>query len=128
MKIVLTNGTELSPAVVIGEKKYVQGVNRDALTFVFAEASLDEMDSIFTAENCESINIVGDDESEAIYNGYVIRVELVKKQVETQPATSNSEAVTENRVFVTMAQRTQAEEQLVEMQAFYDAVMEEVGV
>lgn len=122
MKVILTDGTELKPVIVTGEKRYIQGVNRDALTFVFTEASLDEMDSIFTAENCEHINIVGDDESEAIYNGYVIRVEITKKAVEKEDGNR------ENRVFVSMAQRSEAETKAIEMQAFYDAVMEEVGV
>jgi len=112
MKIVLANGTELTPIMVKGERKYVQGANRDALTFIFAEMSLDEVDTVFTAENCESINIIGDDLSEAIYNGYTVRAELMKKSVETQIGTSETEAVSEMRVFVTMAERTYAETQL----------------
>ncbi len=122
MKIILTNGAELTPVIVTGAKKYVQGANRDALTFVFADTSLDEMDGIFTAENCENINIVGDDESEAIHSGYTVRAELVKKLVETQAATTDKEAVTENRVFVTMAQRTYAEDQMAAMQAAMNAL------
>lgn len=120
MTVNLSGNIVLEPVIVTGGKRYVNGANRDVLTFVFKEVSLDELDSIFTEENCENITIDINGE-EAAHTGYVIRVDITKKNVETEEGT-------ENRVFVSMAQRTQAEEQLVEMQAFYDAVMEEVGV
>ena len=113
MKIVLTNGTELTPIQVTGELKHIQGVNRDTLNFIFSEElSMDELDAIFTEDACESITIVGDDESEAIHTGYTIRTELVKKQVEVQKETEEHEAVFEKRIFVSMAQRTYAETKL----------------
>lgn len=113
MKIVLVNGVEIAPIMVTGATKYIQGANRDALTFIFDEThSMDELDAIMTETSCESINIIGDDGSEAIHTGYTIRAELVKKQVEVQVATENAEAVFENRIFVTMAQRTYAETKL----------------
>ena len=65
-----------------------------------------------TESACESITIIGDDESEAIHTGYTIRAELVKKQVEVQKETEGSESVFEKRVFVTMAQRTYTETKL----------------
>ncbi|MBQ6945361.1 MAG: hypothetical protein IJN43_13685 [Ruminococcus sp.] len=122
MKVTLTNGTELNPIMVTGESRYIQGASRDTLTFVFAGVSLDEMDSIFTAENCETISIINDEE-EAIYNGYTLRAELVKKQVEVQKATTETDAVTEERVFVSMAQRTYAENQMAIMQAAMNALL-----
>ena len=113
MKIILTNGTELTPIQVTGELKHIQGVNRDTLNFIFSEDfSMDELDAIFTEDACESIIITGDDESEAIHTGYTIRTELVKKQVEVQKETEEQEAVFEKRVFVTMAQRTYTETKL----------------
>lgn len=116
MKIVLANGVEITSIMVTGATKYIQGANRDALTFIFGESySMDELDAIMTEAACESINIVGDNGSEAIHTGYTIRVELAKKQVETQTATENTEAVFENRIFVTMAQRTYAETKLAAM-------------
>ena len=122
MKVTLTNGTELNPIMVTGESRYIQGASRDTLTFVFAGVSLDEMDSIFIAENCETISIINDEE-EAIYNGYTLRAELVKKQVEVQKATTETDAVTEERVFVSMAQRTYAENQMAIMQAAMNALL-----
>lgn len=122
MKVIFTNGTELNPIMVTGESRYIQGASRDTLTFVFAGVSLDEMDSIFTAENCETISIINDEE-EAIYNGYTLRAELVKKQVEVQKATTETDAVTEERVFVSMAQRTYAENQMAIMQSAMNALL-----
>jgi len=113
MKIVLTNAVELTPILVTGELKYIQGINRDTLTFIFNDSfSMDELDSVFTEDNCGSIVIIGDDGSKAIHTGYTIRAELVKKEVEIQKATEKTEAVVEKRIFVSMAQRTYSETKL----------------
>ena len=112
MKIILNNGIETTAITVMGAPKYFQGANRDALTFVLAETSLDEVDTMFTEVNCESITLIGDDGEENIHNGYVIRTELTKKPVVITPATESEAEVTEMRVFVTMAQRTYAETQM----------------
>lgn len=112
MKIILADGTEKTAIIVTGGQKYYQGANRDALTFVFEETSLDKIDEIFTDVNCESITLIGDDESENIHKGYVLRTELVKKPVVVTPATDSEAEVTEMRVMVTMAQRTYAESKI----------------
>lgn len=126
MKIILANGTELNPILVKGESRYVQGANRDVLSFVFAEeTSLDELDAVFTAENCESISIVGEDGVENIHKAYTIRVELVRKPVEVVPATEATEAVFENRVIVSMAQRTYTESQLASLTDTVDVLVME---
>ena len=124
MKIIFTNGTELNPIMVTGAPNYFQGVSRDSLTFVFSgDSDMEALDKAFTEAACEHITIVGGDGTEAIHSGYTVRVELVKKQVETQKATFDTEAVFENRVFVTMAQRTYAETQLAAMQAAMNALL-----
>lgn len=115
MKVILNNGTELTPIIVTGEKRNVQGARRDCLTHVFAEAGLDEIDGLFTEANCENITIIGDDGSEAIYKGYTIRTDLTKTMVETVPATATTEAQYESRVTVTMAERTYAETVLAQL-------------
>lgn len=117
MKVILNNGMELEPIIVTGEKRHVQNARRDCLGFVFAETGLDEIDAVFNAENCEKIVIIGDDGSEAIYKGYTIRVELAKNLVEVSQATAEAEATYENRVHVTMAERTFAENKLLAMEA-----------
>lgn len=117
MILKLTNGTELNPIIATGGQRFVQGVSRDTLSFVFpVDASMDELDSVFTAENCESITIV-DGENEYIHHGYTIRAELKREPVVVTPATEASEAVTENRVTVSMSQRTYFESQLAATQA-----------
>lgn len=118
MLVKLANGSELEPIVVTGGTRYVQGVSRDALNFVFpAEASLDELDEIFTPENCEKITIVDDEGNEYIHNAYTVRAELKREPMEVEPATESTEAVVENRVTVTMAQRTYQESQMANMEA-----------
>lgn len=115
MKIILTNGTELNPLMVTGGSRYVQSANRDCLSFVFdGTVSMDEMDSIFSEANCETITIIGDDNSEAIHKGYAIRAEL-KKSIETvERETPDALTETVNRIIVSMAQRTYAETKLAE--------------
>lgn len=112
MKIILNNGKEVSALTVTGGPVYAQGANRDSLTFVLPDGSLDEADKSFTAENCKSINIITNDNTENIHNGYVIRTELAKKAILIKPATENEPEVTEMRIMVTMAQRTYAESQM----------------
>ena len=125
MKIILANGKEMNPSVVLGEKRHVYGVGRDALTFLFTDMSVDELDSIFTASNCEKINIIGDDGSESLYVGYVVRVEVAKEVVMTSAETSESPVVTETQVKVTMAQRTYAESQIAALTETVDVLVME---
>lgn len=109
MKIILANGTELNPILVMGGKKTVQGASRDTLSFIFpAETSLDELDAIFTTANCETITIF-DGDNEYIHNAYTVRAELKREPMEVIPATETEPAVYENRVTVSMGQRTYAE-------------------
>lgn len=125
MKVILANGLERDCTVVTGGQTYTQGANRDALTFVFPETSIDEIDADFTEVNCESITLVGDDGSENIHKGYVIRTELVKKPVVVTPATDTEPEVTEMRVMVTMAQRTYAETQIASLTETVDILVME---
>lgn len=118
MNIKLSNGTELDAIMVTGATRYIQGANRDALSFIFpASAGLEVLDGAFTPENCESVTIVTEDGSENIHIGYTIRSELSKSAVEVEPATAESAAVCEERITVVMAQRTYAETQLARLQA-----------
>lgn len=125
MNIKLSNGTELSPIMVTGGQKYVQGQSRDTLSFVFpATAGMETLDAAFTAENCESITIVGDDGTENIHKGYTIRAELSKASVETAPATESTPAVYEDRITVAMSQRTYAESQIAATQENLESTQE----
>ena len=124
MKIVLTNGAELNPILVTGAKRDVQGAMRDTLSFVFpASQSMEDLDALFSAANCEKITIVEDEETSHIHNGYTVRAELKKASVVTSPATVETPAVTEERITVSMSQRTYAETQLAEMRAAMNALL-----
>ena len=124
MKIILNNGKELSPILVTGGPRMVQGASRDTLNFIFpATEDMAELDSAFSAENCEKITIIGDDGSENIHTGYTIRAELSKAAVEVTPATESEAAVYEDRITVAMSQRTYAETQLAENSASIDDII-----
>ena len=113
MKIILANGTELEPIVVTGGPRTVQGARRDVLTFVFpVSAGLVELDSLFTPANCERITITDDEGNEAIHKAYTIRAEIQKTNMEVEPATEETDAVYEDRIMVSMGQRTYTESQL----------------
>ena len=132
MKIILANGKELNPITAVGGKRHVQGASRDTLSFVFPEsADLDELDKLFSPENCETIHIfetvtetvIAEDgtqtetvkEVEHLHSGYTVRAELKREPVVVTPATEEAEAVTENRVTVSMSQRTYAESQMASL-------------
>ena len=124
MKIILANGTELHPIMVTGGGRFVNGSKRDTLNFIFPQdASLDELDALFTDVNCESIKLyegkTNEDgsttETEYIHTGYTIRAELSRTPMVVQEATEETEAVIENRVTVSMALRTYAEAQIAKL-------------
>ena len=124
MKIILVDGTELTPIIVTGEKRNIQGASRDTLNFVFsADAGMDTLDAVFTSNNCESIKIVDDSDSEYIHKAYTIRADLNKKSVEITPATSDTAAVYEDRITVSMAQRTYTETRLAENTAALNVLL-----
>jgi hypothetical protein len=124
MKIIFANGSELHPILVTGARRQFQGASRDALTFNFsASEDMNALDKAFSSTACETITIVGEDGTEAIYKAYTMLVELVKKPVEVVPASAESEAVWEDRILVTMAQRTYMETQIMNMEAAMTALL-----
>lgn len=126
MKIILCNEAELTPNTVMGGKRLVQGASRDTLTFVFPDGtSLDELDKLFTAENCERITIVEEDGSEYVHSDYVIRAELKRDLVEVAPATADEPGTYESRVTVAMSRRTYQEIQLASLTETVDLLVME---
>lgn len=123
MNIKLTDNTVLTPLVVTGETRLVQGERRDTLNFIFpATEDMAELDAAFSAENCESITIVEDGGAENIHKAYTIRAELKKESVEVTPGNAETEAVFEDRITIAMAQRTYMETKLAEMEAAMNAL------
>lgn len=124
MKVILANGTELTPIVITGGRRMIHGVNRDVLFFVFpTDVGMEYLDSAFTESTCENINIVGDDGSEAIHKGYTIRVGLNKEAVMVADSTPDTDAVYEDRITVSIGQRTYTETKLAEQQAALNALL-----
>ena len=124
MKIILCNGAELNPNTVTGIKRLVQGASRDTLTFVFPDGTgLDELDKLFTAENCERITIVEADGSEYVHSDYVIRAELKRELMEVAPATADEPGTYESRVTVAMSRRTYQEIQLASLTETVDLLV-----
>ena len=124
MKIILNNHAELTPIMVTGGQKTVHGASRDVLNFIFyADAGMETLDAAFTEAACENITIVGDDGSEAIHKGYTIRAGLTKASVKVAEATTDTDAVYEDRITVSMGQRTYTETKLAEQQAALNALL-----
>ena len=124
MKIKLSNGTVLSPILATGETRYVQGANRDTLNFIFpATEGMEALDAAFSAENCESITVLEavevpdgtTTEQSYLHKGYTIRAGLKKEAVEVTPVTEEAEAIYEDRITVSMSQRTYTESQLASL-------------
>lgn len=132
MNIKLSNGTVLSPILATGETRYVQGANRDTLNFIFpATEGMEALDAAFSAENCESITVLEavevpdgtTTEQSYLHKGYTIRAGLKKEAVEVTPATEEAEAVYEDRITVSMSQRTYAESQLASLTDTVDVLV-----
>lgn len=125
VKIILANGTELTPILATGSKRTIQGATRDTLSFVFSgNEDMAALDKAFDTAACESITIV-DGKEEYIHKGYTVRAELSKKSVEVTPATESTEAVYEDRITVAMSQRTYTESQLASLTDTVDVLVME---
>lgn len=124
MKVILCNGAELTPNTVTGTKRLVQGASRDTLTFVFPDGtSLDELNRIFSADNCETITIVENDGSEYVHSGYVIRAELKREPVEVAAESDTEPATYQDRVVVAMSRRIYQESQYAELQEALNLIL-----
>ena len=113
MKVTLADGTTYEAVNVTGEGSYLQGAQRDTLSFAFLKDkyTLAKLDKAFTAENCSKITLT-DSNTEAVHDNYTIRVSLTLAPVVIIPETSTAPAVTEERITVTMAQKTYLETQI----------------
>lgn len=113
--VILADKTELTALEVSGATQYIQGSNRDTLTFIFlASEGMDTLDAAFTVEKCETITI-RDGSEEYTHSGYTVRGGLAKAPVLVTPETADAPAVYEDRITVTMGQRTYVETLLAQM-------------
>ena len=134
MNVILANGTTLTPLAVTSAQRIVQGEPRNVIIFTFnGDVSLDELDALFAAENCETIKIIEtminemDQEvtNEFIYHNYTLREQLKSEMVQTAFAEDRNTAIYEKRITVSMAQRTQMEIQLASLVETVDILVME---
>ena len=146
MQIKLADGLVLEPITAKAESRYVQGQHRDTLSFVFpVTASYDELDAAFSEVNCETITIIGAESKtitetivnedgttevvpvtvpvDAVHKGYTLRCELKKEPVMVASATTDTDAVYEDRIFVAMSQRTYSETVMKSLQETVDLLV-----
>lgn len=123
MLIKLNDGKEIPILLVTGGNRIVFGSNRDTITFVInGYNSLEEIDNIFTEDNCENIILIQDDEekTETLLYGYVLKIDLNKKIVEIAPESPEEEAIFEPRINITLARRSYAETKMAALSLAID--------
>jgi hypothetical protein len=133
MNIIFANGATLTALTITRAKRTVQGAIRDVLSFTFPEnTSLDELEALFTPENCENIIItepVVIPENGTVYEnryqhfGYTIREGIRRETLLVSPESADSPAVYEERITVSMAQRTYMETQLASLTETIDILV-----
>ena len=123
MQIKLYDTTELQVLNILGQQSSLRGTMRDSLSFIFDSSySLDTINELFTANNCQSIIITNDQEQQYTHTGYTERVCLKLEPKEIKKATATEPAVYENRIIVTMALKSYEEQQIAGMQAQLEAL------
>lgn len=115
MLIKFKNNLELECLGVHGSNTLYQGVNRDALTFLFpADTNLPDLLDIFTPENCEYITLINGD-SQDVHENYTIRTSAgIGFRNEVLRYNDND---TTEMAWVTMAQSTFMERQVLQLNA-----------
>jgi hypothetical protein len=131
MKIIFNDGTEMECIQVNGAIRYIQGANRDTLEFVFTPElyTISEVDEAFSnANNLKKVTLQKENEI-GVHENYTIRTGLTLQPFVIVPETSTSPEVSEQRIFVTMAQKTYAEIKIDSLQETIDVlVLESLGV
>lgn len=115
MQIKLADNTTITALKVDGGKQYIQGAQRDVLAIHIAKdaATFDALDTATgDATKTARITIIGDDGSEALHEGYILRQSLASKPVLIAPETADAPARYEERYIVELAQETYTERQI----------------
>lgn len=117
MKLKLNNQRELEILEINGEKSQYQGENRDKLNIQMKKGlyPFEELDKLFAnSENTKKFTII-DENGEYLYEHYTLRTSMGIKAVQTCPESVNEPAGYEERVCVTLAQKSYRERELEEM-------------
>ena len=126
-KLIFKNGTEVAFIECYSATEYVQGAEREVLDFRFdaSQVSLDEIDKLFTSEECSRLTIretVGEQTEEFIHENYGVRVALSKQRFTL--ATENGAEELE-QISVKMAQYTVVEMQMISLTETVDVLVME---
>lgn len=117
MLIRFKSNQELECLGVHGSNILYQGVNRDALTFLFpADTNVQDLLDIFTPENCEQIWLIQED-SQDLHENYTIRTNagIGMQNTILHYGDNNTTEV----CWVTMAQSTVTERQIMQLNALF---------
>lgn len=108
MKVTLANGKELEALGVRGEPVFFMGQSRDCLTFLFdpAKYGLEQLDKLFSAENCGHITLTDEENGGAgcVHTGYILRKNLEKGPETDGPVAAAAGSAPPGRIMVRMAQ------------------------
>lgn len=124
-KMKFVDGTEVSIIGCFGAREYFRDVLRDTLEFRLDPAimTLDEADSLFNAENCETIILIEENEVEVVaedgtttteiqtneftHENYTLRISLSKR--EENILTSDNTTETATLLCCKMGQKSESE-------------------
>ena len=124
MQLKFLDGTVLDVLAVNGKSTYFQGAQRDSLEIQIAKDKIafDALDAL-TGNNANTAHLtLSDGDKQYVHDNYSLRASLALRPVEITPATADSPAVTEDRLVVTLAQKTYAELQAEQTAAAVDAL------
>lgn len=125
MQIKFNDGTTLDVLAVNGNPVYFQGANRDSLEIQIAKdkTTFDALDAL-TGDSAKTGKLtIIDGDSQYEHDNYSLRAELALKPIVTAAATDTTPEQTEDRLCVTMAQKTYQELQVEELQNSVDEII-----
>lgn len=123
LKVKFADNREIECLYVNGSKQQYQGFNRDTLEFVFKfeNISLDELNNIFNNQELTSTMYLitdtqlsnGEPSVQSFrYDDYILKVSITMRPEVIQSESSDNPEITEDRVYVSMAQLTYIEKRL----------------
>lgn len=147
-KMKFVDGTEVSIIGCFGTREYFHNVLRDTLEFRIDPAimTLDEADSLFSAENCSviviieeaEVEVVGEDgmsttevqKNEFLHENYTVRIAIAKREETVATFDGN----TEDRLMICCKMGQKSEADILQMEldatnaAYDDLMLEYLGV
>lgn len=121
-------GTTLTALAVNGQRTYFQGANRDSLEIQFAKdaVAFDVLDKL-TANQANLKELTQTDgEKQSVLDNYSLRTGLSLKPVVIASATSTTPEQTEDRLCLSLAQKTYLEMQVEQQTAAFAALGQQV--